>query len=79
MKTGEAILKEYSTETIRNVALISHATVGKTSLAEALLYSADHINRMGTIDDGSTASDYHEDEINRKFSISTSNRRISRR
>ncbi|KAA3616538.1 MAG: elongation factor G [Calditrichaeota bacterium] len=65
-------MKEYSTEKIRNVALISHATVGKSSLAEAMLYSAKAINRMGTIDDGSTVSDYHVDEINRKFSISTS-------
>ncbi len=64
-------MKEYSTEMIRNVALISHATVGKTSLAEAMLFSAKAINRMGTIDDGSTASDYHQDEIDRKFSIST--------
>ena len=36
-----------------------------------MLFSAKAINRMGTIDDGSTASDYHQDEINRKFSIST--------
>lgn len=64
-------MKEYSTEMIRNVALISHATVGKTSLAEAMLYSAKAVNRMGTIDDGSTVSDYHQDEIDRKFSISS--------
>ncbi|KAA3658804.1 MAG: GTP-binding protein, partial [Calditrichaeota bacterium] len=65
-------MKEYSTDMIRNIALVSHATTGKTSLAEAMLYSSKQINRMGSIDDGTTASDYHEDEIDRKFSISTS-------
>lgn len=65
-------MKDYSTENIRNVALCSHATVGKTTLADALLYSAGEINRIGSIDDGTTTSDYHHDEIERKFSISTS-------
>lgn len=65
-------MKEYSTEKIRNVVLCSHATVGKTTLADAMLYSAGTINRIGSIDDGSTTSDYHTDEIERKFSISTS-------
>ncbi len=65
-------MKEYPTEKIRNIGLISHATVGKTTLAEAILFTAGVTNRMGTIDDGSTVSDYHPDEIERKFSISTS-------
>lgn len=65
-------MKVYSTDKIRNIGLVSHATVGKTSLAEAMLFCAGVVNRMGTIDDGSTVSDYHVDEILRKFSISTS-------
>lgn len=64
-------MKEYSPENIRNLAIIGHATVGKTTLAEALLFSAGEVNRQGTVDDGSTVSDYNSDEINRKISIST--------
>ncbi|MFQ5632177.1 MAG: GTP-binding protein, partial [bacterium] len=65
-------MKDYTTEKIRNVALGAHATVGKTTLADAMLYSAGALNRIGSIDEGSTTSDYHPDEIERKFSISTS-------
>ncbi|MFQ5825345.1 MAG: elongation factor G [bacterium] len=65
-------MKEYSPKEIRNLALIGHATVGKTTLAEAMLYSAGEINRFGNIDDGTTTSDYNTDEIERKISISTS-------
>ncbi|TDI90778.1 MAG: elongation factor G [Caldithrix sp.] len=65
-------MKEYSAADIRNLALIGHATVGKTSLSEAMLFSAGAINRQGKVDDGSTTSDYHGDEIERKISINAS-------
>ena len=65
-------MKEYSAANIRNLALIGHATVGKTTLSEAMLFSAGAINRQGTVDDGSTTSDYHGDEIERKISINAS-------
>jgi len=65
-------VKEYSVDQIRNIGLVGHGSVGKTSLAEALIFSMGETNRMGTIDDGSTVSDYHSDEIERKISISTS-------
>jgi elongation factor G len=64
-------VKEYTVDKIRNVALVSHGTVGKTSLAEAMLFSAGETNRLGTIDDGTTVSDYSPDEIDRKTSISS--------
>jgi len=57
---------------IRNVTLVGHGSVGKTSLAEALLYCMGEINRIGKVDEGSTISDYQPDEIERKISIGTS-------
>jgi len=65
-------LKEFQTNEIRNIAVFGHASSGKTSLVEALLYTAGLTNRLGRIDEGTTVSDYNEDEIVRKFSISSS-------
>ncbi len=65
-------MKVFPTENLRNIGLLGHAAVGKTSLAEAMLFSSGAVNRLGSIDDGSTTSDYHSEEISRKFSISTS-------
>jgi elongation factor G len=70
--TRRIYVKEYTVDKIRNIGLVSHGSVGKTSLAEAMLYSAGETNRLGTIDDGTTVSDYSPDEIERKISISTS-------
>lgn len=65
-------MKEYATEFIRNVALVSHGGAGKTSLGEALLYLTGVINRMGRVEEGTTVSDYEDEEIRRKLSLSTS-------
>ncbi len=54
---------------IRNVALAGHRGSGKTSLAEALLYEAGVINRLGRVEDGSTVCDYADDEHERAMSI----------
>jgi elongation factor G len=62
-------LKEYTTAQIRNVALVAHHGVGKTSLAEAMLYLAKATNRLGRISDGSTLLDYNADEIQRQITI----------
>ena len=64
-------MKEFATENIRNIALIAHGDAGKTSLAEAICYTAGATKRLGRVDDGNTASDYNEDEIQRNISIST--------
>jgi len=65
-------LKEYQAEEIRNIVLLGHGSSGKTSLSEAMLYSAGATTRLGRVDEGTTVSDYHDDEIERKFSISSS-------
>ena len=64
-------MKEYATDFIRNVALISHGGGGKTSLGEALLHLTGAINRMGKIEEGNTVSDFEDEEIRRKLSLST--------
>ncbi len=63
-------MKVYSPEAIRNVGLLSHMGNGKTSLAEALLFTAGAISRMGRVDEGTTTSDYDPDEQRRGMSAS---------
>ena len=65
-------MKEFLPLHIRNCAIIGHATVGKTTLSEAMLFTANEVNRLGRVEDGSTTSDYNADEISRKISISSS-------
>lgn len=65
-------MEVYKSDMIRNVSLIGHSGSGKTSLAEALLYNSNALDRLGKIEEGNTACDYDPEEINRKISISTS-------
>ncbi len=65
-------MKEYTTEFLRNIALVSHGGAGKTMLAEAFLHATKATTRLGKIEDGTTASDYDDEENRRKISIYTS-------
>lgn len=65
-------MKEYTTDKLRNVALVGHQSSGKTSLVEALLYSTGAINRLGRVEDKNTVSDWDDDEKARGMSITTS-------
>ncbi len=62
----------YTTEKIRNVVLLGHSGAGKTSLIESMSYLAGLTSRMGKVEDGNTVSDFNQEEIRRKISISTS-------
>ncbi len=59
------------TATIRNLALIGHSGCGKTSLAEALLFSTGATSRLGKVDDGTSVLDFEPEEIKRKITISS--------
>ena len=62
-------MKEFTTAQIRNVALVAHHGVGKTSFAEAMLYLAKATTRLGRIADGSTLLDHAPDEVQRQITI----------
>ncbi|NLP09211.1 GTP-binding protein, partial [bacterium] len=64
-------MKDFSPSDIRNICLVSHQSTGKTTVAEAMLFSAGITTRFGRVDDGTTVSDYRSDEIERKISISS--------
>jgi elongation factor G len=65
-------MKDFRTEDIRNVALVGHGSTGKTSLAEAMLFSSGAVGRLGRVEDGTTVSDFDPDENKRKISINLS-------
>ena len=64
-------MKVYETKDIRNVGIVGHGHCGKTSVVAGLLYAAGATTRLTRVDEGNTVTDYDEEEINRKLSIST--------
>ena len=65
-------MKDYAAKDIRNFAIAGHGGSGKTMLTEAMLSKSGEINRLGSIESGSTVSDYHHDEHDRQISIHSS-------
>jgi elongation factor G len=63
-------MKVYDAASLRNVALVGHSGSGKTQLASAILFDAGMVNRFGKVDEGTTVTDYDEEEILRKHTLS---------
>jgi elongation factor G len=64
-------MKAYATQAIRNVGIVGHGDTGKTQLVSSLLFSAGMTPRLGKVAEGSTVTDWDEEEIARKISIQT--------
>jgi elongation factor G len=62
----------YKSENLRNVVLLGHGGAGKTSLVEAMIFSTGAVNRLGKVDDGTSISDWDDEERRRKMSINAS-------
>jgi len=65
-------MKVYSTDSIRNLAVVGHGDAGKTQLVASLLYVAGATPRWGKVDEGTTVTDHEEDSIARKITLNTS-------
>src|SRR5689334_710971 len=65
-------MKVYDAASIRNVAFVGHSGSGKTQLTSAVLFDSGMVNRFGKVDDGTTVTDFDEEEIARKHTLSSS-------
>lgn len=72
MKGGSYIMKVYTTDKIRNVALVGHSGSGKTNLTESMLFQSGATKRMGNVSSKNTLSDFSNEEAQRQSSIGTS-------
>jgi len=64
-------MSNFAIDRIRNIAIIAHGGAGKTSLVEAMLFDAEVTDRLGSVEDGNTVTDFEPEEIERKISISS--------
>ncbi len=65
-------MTSYSTEHLRNIVMVGHGSSGKTTLAEAMLFSTGVLSRRGRVEDGTTVADWDEEAIRRKLSVAAS-------
>lgn len=64
-------MKVFESEKLRNLTVVGHGDTGKTTLVSALLYTSGAVNRLGRVEEGTTITDYDEDEIERRITINT--------
>src|SRR4051794_7370929 len=65
-------MANHHVDDIRSIALVGHEVTGKTSLADALLFKAKAVDRRGCVDEGTSVSDYDDEEKKQKYSIDSS-------
>jgi elongation factor G len=65
-------MKVYDAASIRNVTIAGHSGAGKTQLAAAILFDAGMVNRFGKVDDGTTVTDFDDEEVSRKHTLAAS-------
>src|SRR5262252_657080 len=65
-------MKVYDATAIRNIALVGHTSSGKTQLASAMLSVSGMVNRFGKVDEGTTITDYDDEEIARRHTLGAS-------
>src|SRR5688572_8237797 len=65
-------MKVYDAASIRNIAVVGHGGCGKTQLVSAMLFVAGAVNRMGKVDDGTTVTDFDDEEIARQHTLASS-------
>ncbi len=63
-------MRVFESDSIRNICIVGHGAAGKTSLTSAMLFDAGAVNRLARVEDGNTVTDWEDDEIERKISIS---------
>src|SRR3712207_8271060 len=71
------LFRSYETSMIRNVSLLGHRGSGKTTLMEAILHSKDMIKKMGSIEQGTTISDFDKEEDRKSTRLNSSHANIS--
>src|SRR5215470_14161926 len=62
-------MSKFKVEDIRTIAVVGHEVAGKTSLVDALLFKAKAVDRRGSVDDGSSVSDYDDEEKKLKYTV----------
>ncbi|PYV40669.1 MAG: elongation factor G, partial [Acidobacteria bacterium] len=64
-------MRVYESDNIRNIAIVGHGAAGKTTLTSAMLFDSGAVSRLGRVEDGNTVTDWEDEEIERKITIST--------
>ena len=64
-------MRVFESDAIRNICIVGHGAAGKTSLTSAILFNSGAVNRLARVEDGNTVTDWEDEEIERKISISS--------